>query len=85
MSDKLNGSAERLAGAIREVFTEVVDGAVEPLRTEMKAMHTDMKAMRTDMRDMEKRLNGRIDTTNQNMQAQFAEQERKIGQMLKGA
>ncbi len=73
--ETLNGSTNLLAQAMREVFSEAMTTAVAPLQTEMKAL-------RTDMRDMETRLNARIDTTNENMQAQFAEQERKIGQLL---
>ncbi len=71
-NNPLNGSVNLLAQAMRDVFREGVERAVEPLATEMKAM-------RTDMRDMESRLNERIDTTNQNMQGQLAEQQKKIG------
>ncbi len=79
MSDKgkLNGSVDILAKAMREVFTEAVEGAVDPLTTEVKAL-------RTEVGDMEGRLNDRIDTTNENMAAQFAAQEEKIGKLIKG-
>ena len=74
----LNGSVNLLADAMRRVFTEAVEGAVDPLRTEMKAM-------RTDMRDMETRLEAKIDaraeTTDQNVQAQIADLD---GRMQKG-
>ena len=46
---KLNGSVDLLAKAMRQVFTEAVQGAVEPVKTEVQAM-------RTEMRDMEERL-----------------------------
>ena len=72
---RLNGSVVLLAQAMRQVFTEAVDGAVRPLTDEVKAL-------RTEVHDMEDRLNTRIDTTNDNVQAQFAEQEKKIGKML---
>ena len=77
MPDKpgLNGSVNLLADAMRKVFTEAVEGAVDPLRTEMRAM-------RTDMRDMEGRLtkhiDEQVDTTNQNVQAQIADMERRM-------
>ena len=48
---KLNGSVDLLAEAMRQVFSEGVEKAVEPLRSEMKEL--------------------------------FAEQERKIGKMLR--
>ena len=79
---KLNGSVDTLALAMRQVFTEAVEGAVEPLATEVKAL-------RTDMRDMEGRLNQRIDdvegqinTTNKNMGIQFTQQEQKIKKLI---
>ena len=75
-NDKMNGSVDLLAQAMRKVFSESVEGAVAPLTTEVKAL-------RTEVHDMEGRLNKRIDTTNANMQAQFAEQEKKIGQLIK--
>jgi len=40
-----------------------------------------IKAMRTEMHDMEGRLNERIDITNENMQAQLAEQQQDIGKI----
>ena len=69
---KLNGSADLLAQAIRRVFEETSESVKE------------------DMHEMEKNLSDKIDTTNkttnQNMQFQFAEQEKKIagiGKMIK--
>ena len=81
MSDKpgLNGSVNLLADAMRRVFTEAVEGAVDPLRTEMKAMRTEI---RDDMNAMEQRLEAKIDqradTTDQNVQAQIADMERRM-------
>ncbi|MDE2726910.1 MAG: hypothetical protein OXI19_02730 [Gemmatimonadota bacterium] len=46
-------------------------------------MRRDMQTMRQDMQAMEDRLNVWIDVTNQNMQAQFAEQEKKIAHLLR--
>jgi len=72
-SDKkgLNGSVDLLATAMRDVFKEAVEGAVEPIESQVKAL-------RTDMGDMEARLNQRIDTTNENMQAQFAQHRKDV-------
>lgn len=77
---KLNGSVDRLAAALRDVIGE----SNEQIRDEVK----------TDMREMESRLNeridglqaevtglgGRIDTTNQNMQAQLAQHRQDIAE-----
>ena len=75
---KLNGSVDRLAIALREVFSEAVEGAIDPLRT-------DIAKIRSDMAGMEGRLNDQIDTTNKNMQAQFSEQEKKLGELVSSA
>ena len=73
---KLNGSVDLLADAMRKVFSEAVETAVEPLTAEVKAL-------RTEVGEMEGRLNGRIDTTNQNMQVQFSKQEERIAALIK--
>ena len=79
----LNGSVELLAHAMRTVFSEAVKGATEPLHEDMKGLHEDMKGLRTDMQGMGARMDEGIKITNENMQSQFAEQEKKIGQLLK--
>ena len=79
----LNGSVELLADAMRTVFSEAVKGATEPLHEDMKGLHEDMKGLRTDMQGMGARMDEGIKITNENMQSQFAEQEKKIGQLLK--
>ena len=61
---KLNGSVELLATAMRKVFTEAVQEGLEPVRK--------------DMKDMESRLNTRIDTTNENVQAQLAQNRKDV-------
>ena len=38
----LNGSVDLEAGAMRKVFGEAVEGAVEPLTTEAKALRTEV-------------------------------------------
>jgi len=52
---KLNGSVDLLADAMRKVFSEAVEGAIDPVTTQVKAL-------RSDMHDMEERLNERNDT-----------------------
>ena len=88
MAEKLNGSVDLLAQAMRQVFSEAVEVAVEPVKESVDALRTEMRDMEgridKNMDRMEERLNARTDTTNENMQAQFAEQEKKIGQLLKG-
>lgn len=48
--DKLNGSVDILAEAMRQVFTEAVEGAVDPLTTEVKALRTEVKMTRSRRR-----------------------------------
>ena len=84
MNEKLNGSVDRLADSLRNVFSEAVEGAVAPLTTEVNALRTDMKALRIDMKALRTDMNDQVKTTNENMQAQFAEQEKKIGKLIKG-
>lgn len=78
---KLNGSADLLADAMRKVFTEAVEAGVAPVRDDMARMEG---RLREDVTEMEGRLHKRIDTTNENMAAQFAAQEQKIGKLIKG-
>ena len=76
--ESLNGSVELLAKAMRAVFSEAVEGAVEPLRK-------DMKGARDDMLAMEGRLNAHINTTNENVQGQLAQHRKDISDDVKGA
>jgi len=68
---KLNGSADLLAQAFRKVVEDATEGALEPMLDEMGKM--------------EERLTERIDTglktTNENMQGQFAAQEKQIASL----
>jgi len=85
---KLNGSVNVLAEAMRNVFSEAVISAVEPLREDMQAMENRLNGridgLETRIDNVKNELETRIDTTNQNMQAQFAHQEKKIGTMIAG-
>ena len=47
--DKMNGSVDLLAKAMRQVFTEAVEGAVEPLHGAVKDIRADMKDIRENM------------------------------------
>jgi len=66
-----------LANAMHKVFSEAVEGAVEPLREDLASVRKDVANVRETMATRED-----INTSNNNMQAQFAEQEKKIGKML---
>lgn len=68
-NEEPDAGTERLASAFRDIISDAVERAVKPLRQ--------------DMRAMEDRLNKRIDTVSATMQAQFAEQEKKLGKILK--
>ena len=82
-NSSFNGSVQLLADALQQVVRGAVREGVGPLRQDMQTMRRDMQTMRQDMQAMEDRLNVRIDVTNQNMQAQFAEQEKKIAHLLR--
>ena len=65
---------------------QTLGGQVQTLHGEVQTLRGEVHTLRKDMQGMEvrirKELNDRIDTTNKNMQAQFAEQEKKIGRLL---
>ncbi len=71
-------SVNVLAEAMRTVFSEAVEGAVDPLRKDIAGLSEGMTAIRDGMA-----TKADIKTTNENMRSQFAEQEKKIGQLLK--
>ena len=83
--DKLNGSMTAFARA----FSDVVRDATSHLATKDEiAKLADNMATKDDINQLSDRidrveasLNGRIDITNQNMQAQFAQQEKKIAEI----
>ena len=87
----LNGSVDLLADAMRLVFTESMESVREVVKEDIEIVRRDMKedirkniaVIRKDMNAMEDRLNKRNDITNSNMQAQFAQQEKKIASMLR--
>ena len=88
--DKLNGSMEAFARA----FSDVVRNSTSHLATKddianmatkddiaNMATKDDINRLSDKIDRVETRLNRRIDTTNNNMQAQFAQQEKKIAEI----
>ena len=89
----LNGSVNLLADAMRKVFTESVENAIEPLTQQVKALRTEVHDMEghlnkridttnKNMQEMEGRLNKSIDATNENMQVQFSEMEGRLNKSI---
>ena len=78
--DRLNGSAT----AFIRAFSDLIKDSTSHLATreDLDRMAANM-ATKDDIANMVTRedLNERIDTTNQNMQAQFARQEEKIAEI----
>lgn len=68
---KLNGGVDALALAMRQVFNEAIEANNQPIMESMEKM--------------EGRLGKRMDTTDENMSAQFAQQEKKFSDFLKAA
>ena len=86
---KLNGSVDLLAQAMKKVFSEAVEGAVTPLTTEVKTLRGEMHGMRDEMHGMEGRMEERLakglKTTNENVQAQLAQNREDIRNDVKDA
>jgi len=86
--DKMNGSVDLLAKAMRQVFTEAVEDAVEPLREDVKDIRENMTT-KDDLKAVEGRLDKKIDdgqrTTNENVQAQLAQHRQDIASDVKDA
>ena len=72
ISDKHNGSVDLLAQAMRQVFDESMQG----VRSKVKQGMENMESRITTHFDKQ------IETTNQNMQTQFAEQEKDIADIV---
>lgn len=71
--DNLNGSVDLLAQAMRRVFAEAVEGAVEPLQKEVKGIHNDLTGIRENMATKDD-----LKTTNDNVQSQLAQHRKDI-------
>ena len=75
MSKKsLNKSVELLAYAMQQVLIETVKDAVEPLRNDIVGTRDIINSVATK---------ADIEALNENMLAQFTEQEKKIEQLVK--
>jgi len=66
--DKLNGSVDALAQAMRKVFQEAMEVTVTPIRDEMSGMEDRLKAQ----------INDQTSTTNKNVQAQLAQNRKDV-------
>ena len=72
-------NVEALRGEVGTLRSEV-----GTLRGEVGTLRDDVQLLGDEVSTIRKEFNDRIDTTNQNMQAQFAEQEKKIGRLIAG-
>ena len=86
--DKLNGSATAFIRAFADLIKDSTSHLatkedLDGIRTKMDGMRTKMEGMRTDMDGMRANMATKddIDTTNKNMQAQFAQQKKKIAEI----
>ena len=93
----LNGSVELLATAMRDVFSEGVERAVHPLEEKIETLlselggmegrfNGELKALLSELGGMEGRFNEELNknaqSTNENMQAQLANQEKRIAELI---
>ena len=74
------GETDLLAQAMRKVFSEAVEEGVQPIKDAVGELSKDVVNIRENMATKDD-----IKTTNKNVQVQFAEQEKKIGKLLKGS
>ena len=51
--DKLNGSVDLLAKAMRKVFVEAVQEGTKPLREDIATLKSDMDGVKTDLKRMD--------------------------------
>ena len=83
IKNKLNGGPELLAKAIQQVFEETMSATREVVREDLSEMEVRLKKDSSEMEGrLNKHLDERINTTDENMQAQFAEQEKKLGKLI---
>ena len=69
MKEQLNGSADRLAAALRDVVREAASEAIEATEERLGAriseseerLNTRISGLATDVRESEERLNSRLD------------------------
>ena len=71
---KLNGSVDLLAKAMRQVFTEAVQEGVQPIKESVDGLKQDVDGLKQG-----------LETTNNNVQAQLAQNRKDISEDVKGA
>ena len=88
---KPNGKAsdgmDLLAKAMRQALQDSVEAGLIPVREDIKGIKDNLELVSSAIEDTASAIEDTatkedIDTTNKNMQAQFAEQEKKIGKLL---
>ena len=85
MGSSNNGSAATvaLAQALKSVVSEAVQEQIAPLQKDVTGIKGDVESLRTDLKQKFDHLEGKIDTTNKNMYAQFATVHKDIGLLKK--
>ena len=76
--EKLNGSVDLLVKAMRDVFSESMQNLREGIKVDVKKGNDDLI---NEIIRVKESLAKQIDTTNENMQAQFADQRIIISEL----
>ena len=92
---KLNGSVDLLAKAMRQVFTEAVQEGVQPIKESVDGLKQDVDGLKQDVGGLKQDVGGLkqdvgglkqgLETTNNNVQAQLAQNRKDISKDVKGA
>lgn len=82
MGTKMNGSVDLLAKAMAQVISEATENAVEPINGRLDSIEGRMDSIEGRMATKEdiKTLDTKIETTNENVHAQLAQQRKDISQ-----
>ena len=72
--EKINGSVDLLAKAMRQVFTEAVEEGVEPIRKDIAEIKENVNGLKGDIKQ-----------TNKNVQTQLAQNRKDITADVKKA
>ena len=72
--EKINGSVDLLAKAMRQVFTEAVEEGVEPIRKDIAEIKENVTGLKGDIKQ-----------TNKNVQTQLAQNRKDITADVKKA
>ena len=81
--DKLNGSVNQLATAMRDVFGEAMSQVRDDVKSDLDGMEGRLNKRIDGLETRIDHVEKSIETTNKNMQAQFAQQEKKIAQEIR--